>query len=147
MAAPALAVAIGWQLFLKASLGVASTSALRASMVPDLKLLADATSAAFGAMSRQELYGWCFAVFGLGLVASVRRWRRLPEEVRTLILLVMVEFLALLALYQQIDPAFGGGGGSYFANSLKRALFVLLPAAVAAGLLAFAARPADDPRP
>jgi len=147
MAVPALAVALGWQLTLKARLGMDSTSALRASWAPDWKLLTDATAAAFGALSRQELYGWCVAVFAFGLLVSIRRWRRLPEDVRTLLLLVLVQFLAILVLYQQIDPAFGGGGGSYFANSLKRALFVLMPGGVAAGLLAFAARPIDDPRP
>lgn len=147
IAVPALIVAVGWQLTLKARLGMDSTSALRASLVPDWKLLSGATDAAFGALSRQELYGWCFAVFAFGLVVSIRRWRRLPEEARTLMWLVVVQFMAILVLYQQIDPTFGGGGGSYFANSLKRALFVLMPGAVGAGLLAFAARPVDDPRP
>lgn len=147
MAVPALVVAFGWQLTLKSRLGMDSTSALRASWIIDGQLLADATAAAFSALSRQELYGWCFATLAFGLLVSIRRWRRLPEGIRTLMWLVVVQFVAILVLYQQIDPAFGGGGGSYFANSLKRALFVLMPGAVAGGLLAFAAPPVDDPRP
>jgi hypothetical protein len=135
IALPALVVAVGWQVPLGQWLNGSALSALRPSLLPDPALLARALGAALGNLVRPGLYGWCFLVFAGGLAVGLLRGRRPGAEVRCLAALVVVEFLALVALYQQIDPAFGGGTGSYFANSLKRALFVLMPGAAVAGCL------------
>jgi len=135
IALPALVVAIGWQMSLS-QWGIGSAlSALRGSPLPDPSLLVRAISAALTDLVRPGLYGWCFFAFAAGLVVLPVRGNRVPGETRLVTGLVLVEFLALMLLYQQIDPAFGGGGGSYFQNSLKRALFVLMPGAAVAGCL------------
>ncbi|HEX7878666.1 MAG TPA: hypothetical protein VF720_04620, partial [Candidatus Eisenbacteria bacterium] len=95
---------------------------------------------AFTDLMRPGLYGWCFFVFAAGLICGLAGWRRVAGDVRLLAGLVAVEFLAVVFLYQQIDPAFGGGTGSYFLNSMKRALFILMPGAAAAGCLLLATR-------
>lgn len=128
LVAPALGLLVAWQLALRGWIGATSASAFRSSPVPDPSLLAAVLGAGVRLAINPGLYGWCLVLFVLGAIPGRDR----DSWFLTRATLAMALFLVVL--FQQLDPTFGGGGGSYLENSLKRDLFYLLPGAVTAGL-------------
>jgi len=135
---PAVLLTIAWQIELKTMIGSTGGSVFRASPLPDPALVGRTARAFALLVPNPALTGWAPPLFALGLAAALLDRRPGPDRmVYALHAAFTIAILAaLFVLYQQIDPSFGGGTGSYLVNSLKRALFYALPLGVAAGLTA-----------
>ena len=146
---PAVLLTVSWQVWLRSSVGSSNAEVFRRSLLPDPALFADVTRAFVGLAANPGLYGWTLALPVLAILLILLGAARRGRPARTpaghgsgiFLLLLLAMSVGLILLFQQIDPSFGGGSGSYLRNSLKRALFYLLPIAVVGGVAASPMRP------
>jgi hypothetical protein len=133
---PALVLTALWQVKLHSMIGSGSIEPFRKSL-PDLPAVASVTSALVSLLLTPGLYGYVFPVVVAGafmaLIPSLPRAGHTGFVVHGLVTLAVA--LSLWLVFIQLDPSFGGGGGTYLKNSLKRALFYLVPLAAMTSLL------------
>ncbi len=154
---PAVFLTLAWRVQLKGMIAPGGDPVFRSSPVPDPVLAGNTFRALVELLPNPALTGWAVPVFLLGAAAALaargargagapragettgdrdpRSGTSAPAVYGIHCAFTLVTLLLLFALFQQIDPRFGGGGGSYLQNSLKRALFYILPVAIVTGFL------------
>lgn len=139
---PALAVTLLWQFYLKFRLGLLNSEPFRAGLVAGPATIAHVGDALVRILFHGPLFAYIFYLLLAALIVTLagRLWRAawaagpLDPALRPLTLLAAWG-AALVALFQALDPKFGGGLEEILRTSFKRVTFYLLPPAIAGLLL------------
>jgi hypothetical protein len=134
--APPAVITLLWQWYLKSGLGVIDRSPFRPSLLPEPRLVRVYGLALLRHAGTAGVFGWVFWLAGALVLPSAVVVARRPrsEPARLYLLHVSVLLLGaagLVMLFQQLRIEFGGGPAEIASTSYKRALFYLVPIAIA----------------
>lgn len=136
LAGPALIVTALWQFYLKSHFGFTNSEPFRPGLIADAATIALVVDNFFRILSFGKIYGLIGWLSLAGLLLTLA-WRPRPmAPYRHHLGLAALLALTLIALYQALDPAFGGGLKELLPTSFKRGIFYLIPLLIAALLLA-----------